>query len=55
MNKKYRFGSITFYLVDPDLLDMDPPKYTIKYPSRKSINNTTDNFVPVRHIVKIVQ
>ena len=53
------FGSVTFYLVDPDHLDVDSPEmqYIMISQSRKFINNASDKRIPElgRHIVKTVQ
>ena len=38
--KIQEFGSVKFYQVDPDYLDMEPPENTIK---QEIINNTSDN------------
>ena len=38
--KIQEFGSVKFYQVDPDYLDMDPPENTI---TQEIINNTADN------------
>ena len=43
MNSYFRqgFGSVLFYLVEPDLLDTDPPENALKYLINKVGNLST--------------